>query len=1471
VIKSSSAFRTPRRASRAVLLDAALLVAALSTTFARAASLTWDASGLATTTPTATDGGGTWSTGISRWNNNVTDLVWNNAAGDVAIIGNNNGAAGVLNLSTPITAGGLIFNAPASGSYTLSGSALTLSGTRTITTNANATIGSALSAAGTLTKNGTGTLTLTAGGTVSGATTVANGTLVFQGPTTTSPSYVISSGAVLEASVASGLRDWAVSTSFSGTGTLRKTGAGTIRWGTQSGTFALGQGSLIDVQQGVFIGGSSANENWTNNFSDLRVASGAVFSGVEANVRVNVLSGGGTITSGLNGAGYSQFTFGVGNGSGTFDGVLADNAGFRGNYHKAGSGTQTFTQANTFSGQLLVGGGVLSVSAVNQLGIGTGANYLAIQNGGTLRYTGTGSETSTLRDLYWNVGAATIEVSAATGALTLDISGGVRNQSFTKSGAGQLTLRKTTAINEFKNSPLIISGGILEFNQANAGAITRFGGLVTGAAGTQIKVSGSGYIGNDTLGANWSANLASLDVGIGASVDLRGQDITVDALTGAGTIANSFVNGVDTLVVGVNGGSGTFSGTIRQTAPTGFVTTGSPIVALAKAGAGTQTLTGINSYSGGTSLNGGTLSVAQDANLGAAAGVLAFNGGTLRTTADFSTARATTLNAPGGTIETQTGTLTAAGVIGGVGALAKTGAGNLILTGANTFTGGTTISAGTLQLGNGGTTGSIAGNVANNASLVFNRSDISTFAGVISGAGSVQQIGAGTTVLTAANSYSGGTTISAGTLQLGNGGTTGSIAGNVTNNATLAFNRSDTSTFAGVISGTGAVQQLATGTTVFTADSTYTGGTTIMGGTLQLGAGGSTGAIVGNVANNGRLAFDRSDTLGFSGVISGSGSVAQIGAGTTTLTGTNTFSGGTTISAGTLQLGNGGTTGSIVGNVVNNGALAFNRSDLVSFPGVISGTGSVSQIGTGTTVLAGANAYSGPTTVAAGTLRAGAANTFSAASAHSVAAGTTLDTAGFNQRVAALDNGGTVSLFGAVAGSTLTVTGPYVAHSLLRLGTGLAGGTGVSDRLVLDGTTASAGGSTTIQIASLQGLGTLTTGNGIEVVSARNGATTTAQTTRSAFSLANGHVDAGAFEYRLYAADALGAGENWYLRSTAPAAGLSLPGQPPLPSPSPGTPAAQTPTYRVEVPLLAALPAQRRQADLAMLGNLHRRLGDETPAPARRAWARAVYADLDIQQPGAAQARSLGHVSGLQAGTDLWASGDWRAGLYVGYLEGGADISGNARGLTMRVGSSSLQSRFLGAYATWTDASGLYVDGVLQAGSHRHTARPDTNPSISSKAGSLTASIEAGRSFALDERWRIEPQVQLAYHRLRPDDTTLSGAQVRQEASDGWIARLGVRIKGDIATGVGKLQPYARLNLYKASFGDDVVNFMAPAGTTAIASAGGYSAAEAAAGATLALTPATSLYGEIGRLWNIGGDATVKSSVQASLGIKVRW
>ena len=105
--------------------------------------------------------------------------------------------------------------------------------------------------------------------------------------------------------------------------------------------------------------------------------------------------------------------------------------------------------------------------------------------------------------------------------------------------------------------------------------------------------------------------------------------------------------------------------------------------------------------------------------------------------------RAVSLGTPGGTIDTNGNDATLAQAIAGTGALTKSGAGTLTLTGANVHSGGTTIAAGTLQIGNGGTTGSLAGDVVDNAALAFNRSDAVTFAGAISGTGALTKLGGG--------------------------------------------------------------------------------------------------------------------------------------------------------------------------------------------------------------------------------------------------------------------------------------------------------------------------------------------------------------------------------------------------------------------------------------------------------------------------------------------------------------------------------------------------------------------------------------------------------------------------------------------------------------------------------------------------------------------------------------------------------
>ncbi|TPI12452.1 autotransporter outer membrane beta-barrel domain-containing protein [Mesorhizobium sp. B4-1-3] len=318
---------------------------------------------------------------------------------------------------------------------------------------------------------------------------------------------------------------------------------------------------------------------------------------------------------------------------------------------------------------------------------------------------------------------------------------------------------------------------------------------------------------------------------------------------------------------------------------------------LVKTDLGTLVLSGTNSYSGGTAINGGTLQVGSNGSLGAASGGLSLNGGTLHTTDTFTSARAVTLDAGGGTFDTDSATkLTLTNTVSGAGALTKDGGGTLVLASDATHSGGTTIAAGTLQVGDGGTAGSLAGNVTDNATLAFYRSDSLSFGGVISGTGSVNQIGSGTTILTAANTYSGGTTISAGTLQLGNGGASGSILGDVVDDGTLAFDRSDAVTFGGTISGSGGIRQFGSGSTTLTANNSYAGPTVVDGGTLFVN--GDQSAAIGPTSVN------AGGTLGGTGTIGGDVSVADGGlmnpgaagaAGTLTINGALGLSGGSTL------------------------------------------------------------------------------------------------------------------------------------------------------------------------------------------------------------------------------------------------------------------------------------------------------------------------------------------------------------------------------------------------------------------------------------------------------------------------------------------------------------------------------------------------------------------------------------------------
>jgi autotransporter-associated beta strand protein len=246
----------------------------------------------------------------------------------------------------------------------------------------------------------------------------------------------------------------------------------------------------------------------------------------------------------------------------------------------------------------------------------------------------------------------------------------------------------------------------------------------------------------------------------------------------------------------------------------------------------------------------------------------------------------------------------------------------------------------------------------------------------------------------------------------------GSIVGDVADNGILLFARSDSTAFAGAISGTGSLTKSGAGTLTLTGANTYSGGTTILDGALAIGAGGTTGSIVGDVANGGVLTFNRSDALTFGGAVSGAGALSKLGAGTLTLTGASTYAGGTTIGAGTLQIGNGGTTGSIVGNVANSGTLAFDRSNAATFAGVISGSGGLTKAGPDSLTLTGTNTYTGATVVNGGKL---VVNGSIASSAVTLNDGVTLGGSG---QVGALTVGAGATLSAGNSIGVLTVNGP---------------------------------------------------------------------------------------------------------------------------------------------------------------------------------------------------------------------------------------------------------------------------------------------------------------------------------------------------------------------------------------------------------------------------------------------------------------
>lgn len=678
-----------------------------------------------------------------------------------------------------------------------------------------------------------------------------------------------------------------------------------------------------------------------------------------------------------------------------------------------------------------------------------------------------------------------------------------------------------------------------------------------------------------------------------------------------------------------------------------------------------------------------------------------------------------------------------------------------------------------------------------------------------------------------------------------------------------------TATIDSVIRGTGGLNKGDLGTLILTGDNTYSGGTTITSGTLQVAGDTNLGAPeTGITFNGGTLkygeAFDtaRQVTLESGGgtfdtnghnvslltEVEGNGQLTKTGKGSLTLTLDNTYTGGTTIEQGVLQLGNGGNIGSIQGDIVDNGVLNVNRGDTLALTGNISGEGQLHQTGSGVTELQGENSYSGATLIANGVLQAGNTNTLSSASHHYVVADTTLNTQGYNQTVAGLSNGGDVSLIGQQTGTTLTVKGDYTGEkgtiNMAAIQNG--SGAGIADRLIIDGGKAS--GSTLLDVDG-SGLGAPTIGDGIEVVTALNGATTTAQTSRDAFHLAADRMAAGAFEYQLHAGNAQGQGENWYLRSE----------------------------YRPETMLYSGLASVVRQGDISLLGNMHQRMGDEVKPGIdedNRAWARMIGYSGKTKLDDAAGTQTSSHTMGIQVGVDMYANDSWKAGLYTSILDIDSNVKGTKTGSDGKGGNIDDNAFYVGGYATWFSGGGMYVDNVLQYGNHKsRLAATGNNGSYTVRGNTLTASTEVGKSFRLGaSAWSLEPQAQLIYQYSDFDNGHLDGVtqtKVKMDTADSFTARLGVRLVADYDTNHGKFQPYGRVNVWQGLGSKDKTHFSNAVATTTLESSQQYSSTEVATGLSWSIDRNLQVYGELGTQFSNGGSKSqVEAPVNASIGFK---
>ncbi len=883
-----------------------------------------------------------------------------------------------------------------------------------------------------LTKTGAGTLILNAENTYTGGTLISDGTLVASNVEALGTGD-ITDNAVLELNTGGDFDN-----AISGSGQVVKSGDETLTLSgsnTYTGGTIISGGTLVATNVEA-LGTGDVTDNATlelNTGGDFDNAIGGTGSVVKSGDKTLTLSGANSYTGGTTISGGTLVASNVealGSGDVTDNATLelntggdfANNIGGTGSVVKSGDKTLTLSGTNSYTGGTTISGGTLVANNVEALGTGDVTNNatLELNTGGDFdnAISGSGQVVKS--------GDKTLTLSGAnsySGATT--ISGGN-----TEIGAGS-TLQATTLTQKSDSTLTInLNGNTVDpvihaasqVSLAGTLDITGVGDVLDSDPASTDDLDTFTLIASDkTIAGDFEKlTVAGMDADLADFITVDGRiddtgkqyELTTaltwyadrdDAVTDAhGTFNLTNADGsfaVNTVLENVDA-------TLDPASATGWDGT-----SLIKQGAGTLILNAENTYTGGTTISGGTL---------VATNVDALGSGDVTDDATLE------LNT-GGTFDN---------AIGGSGNVVKSGADTLTLSGSNSYTGGTTISGGTLVASNVEALGT--GDVTNNATLELNTGG--DFINNIGGTGRVEKSGDDTLTLSGSNTYTGGTLINGGTLVASNVEALGT--GDVTDNATLALNTGGT--FDNAISGSGQVVKSGDETLTLSGTNSYTGGTTISGGTLVATNVEALGS--GDVTDDATLELNTGGT--FDNAISGSGQVVKSGDKMLTLSGANSYSGGTLISDGTLVASNVEALGT--GDVTNNATLALNTGG--DFTNNISGSGQVVKSGDDTLTLSGANSYTGGTTISGGTLVATNVDALGTGDVTDNATlelntGGTFDNviSGSGQVVKSGDDTLTLSGANSYTGGTLISGGTLVATSVEALGSG-----DVTDNAVLE-------------------------------------------------------------------------------------------------------------------------------------------------------------------------------------------------------------------------------------------------------------------------------------------------------------------------------------------------------------------------------------------------------------------------------------